>query len=140
MQVRVFWQSLNGDDDPRWQATCGLYAYVAPGGREILYIGKVDGSTVRERWTRRGHKTAFWDYLEQERGISKHAVLFGEVALEEGQRLTRQLLADIESLLIMRVGPCGNIQSSHSRISRPGLCVICQGDWPLKRQRFHDSR
>jgi len=45
--------------------------------REILYIGKSWGVTVRGRWNRTA-KEGFWDDLETERGIHEHRVLFGE--------------------------------------------------------------
>jgi hypothetical protein len=58
--------------------------------------------------------------------------------LQEGRRLSSPLLADAESLLIMRLDPFGNIQSRATRIERPGLRVHCEGAWPFKRGRFHD--
>ena len=48
-----------------------LYAYVAPNKKEILYIGKSWGVTVRGRWGRDA-KSSFWDDLEKERKI-KHS-------------------------------------------------------------------
>lgn len=137
MLVTVRWRRISRDSDPWWGLSRGLYAYVAPGAGEILYVGKVDGTTVRRRWPRSA-KEDFWNDLERRRGIVQHAVLVGEIEVEEGRRLTRELLADIESLLINRVRPWANIQSRHSRISRPGLHVICEGDWPLRRQEFRD--
>jgi len=138
MQVTVFWSQLDNEgENPLWKANRGLYAYVGP-YNEVLYIGKVDGTTVRQRWNRSG-KEAFWNVLERKRGIFKHAVIFGEIELENGSRLTRELLADIESLLINRVQPWGNIQCVNTRIERPGLRVKCGGDWPLPRRNFRDT-
>ncbi len=137
MYVTVRWTPLDNEGThPLWSAECGLYAYVGPKS-EILYIGKVDGTTVRQRWSRSG-KESFWDDLERERKIFKHAAIFGAIELETGSRLTRELLADIESLLITRVQPWGNIQSRKTRISRPGLHVRCAGSWPLRKCQFHD--
>jgi hypothetical protein len=65
-------------------------------------------------------------------------VLHGQLFGENGTRRTSELLADVESLLIIRLQPFGNIQCTTSRTSRPGLRVHCLGDWPLKRSRFHD--
>lgn len=137
MLATVHWGRIKRDSDPLWDLARGLYAYIAPNGSEILYIGKVDGTTVRNRWTRSA-KESFWDDLEKKRQIRQHIVIVGEIELDEGCRLTRELLADIESLLIKRLQPWGNIQSRYSRIPRPGLRVICKGDWPLKKCKFHD--
>jgi hypothetical protein len=63
----------------------------------------------------------------------------GELGLGEGQRLTKQLLEDVESLLIYRLQPWGNIRSSISRISRPGMIVRCRGSWPHPRRSFEDT-
>ena len=122
---------------PLWFADCGLYAYIGP-KNEVLYIGKVDGTTVRQRWSRSG-KEAFWSDLERERNIFKHAAIFGAIELELGRRLTQELLADIESLLINRVQPWGNIQCCNMRIARPGLHVRCAGSWPLVKRQFYDA-
>jgi hypothetical protein len=137
MRITVSWIPLDKEClNPLWFATRGLYAYIGPGD-EVLYIGKVDGTTVRQRWNRSG-KEAFWNDLERERGIFKCGVIFGEIELETGNHLTRELLADIESLLINRVRPWGNIQSVTSRISRPGLRVICADAWPLQTREFFE--
>lgn len=130
MDIEVRWTTIDGGgDDPAWGQTRVLYAYLAPSDNEILYIGKADGTTVRGRW-KRSAKDEFWTALERERGINRHVVIVGKIYASEGVRLTRELLADIESLLIMREQPWGNIQSTQSRISRPGLRVECSGDWP----------
>jgi len=133
----IDWTSIPEDSgNPLWRVDRGLYAYLDPKSLEILYIGKVDGTTIRQRWVRSG-KSGFWDDLEKERGIHRHVVMAGKVALDRG-RLSRELLADIESLLICRLQPWGNIQSRRQRIARPGLLVKCVGEWPLKRASFYD--
>lgn len=129
MDIEVRWTTIDGEDDPAWGKTRVLYAYLAPSDREILYIGKADGTTVRGRWNRSA-KEEFWTALERERGIKGHVVVVGEIYADEDVRLTRELLADIESLLIMREQPWGNVQSTQSRIGRPGMRVECSGDWP----------
>ena len=133
----IHWSTIQDDSDPLWDLSRGLYAYLAPDGKEILYIGKVDGTTIRERWNRPA-KENFWDDLERERHIRKHIVIGGEIELNAGDRLTRELLADIESLLIAEVDTWGNIQSRNSRISRPGLRLRCLGNWPLKKRELYD--
>jgi hypothetical protein len=136
MKVIIEWRFIRGDSDPLWKVERGLYAYIRDDSKEILYIGKVDGTTVRQRWQR---KPDLWNYVEKELGIHKHAVIVGDIILDPNQRLTRELLADIESLLINQLRPSGNIQSRHSRISRPGLVVSFTGEWPLGKKRFFDD-
>jgi hypothetical protein len=119
-----------------WKFSRCLYAYTY--GEEILYIGKSVGTTVRGRWVRSG-KSGFWDALEEDRGIFEHIVLVGIIELPKGRRLSRETIADIESLLICRVKPWGNIQCRNSRITRPGLTVLCEGGWPLEHRLFIDE-
>jgi len=71
--IRVQWNVLQGPQDPRWQDNCGLYAYLTTDQQEILYIGKVDGCTVRQRWNA-PDKKVFWNALEKERNIFQHTV------------------------------------------------------------------
>lgn len=137
MRVEVHWQYLNDGHDGWNQIRC-LYAYVAPLKPEILYIGKSWGVSVRQRWCRSG-KENFWDDLEKQRKMREHRALLGEVELFKGQRLTHQLLCDIESLLIEQVQPWSNIQSRLSRIARPGLVVACNGDWPGRQRLYRDD-
>lgn len=137
MTVEIRWREIGRDADLAWRYSRVLYAYLDPSGKEILYIGKADGTTVRQRWTRSA-KEGFWDDLERELGILEHLVFVGEPFLGAGTRLTRDLLADIESLLINRIKPWGNVASRRSRISRPGLVVRCLGDWLHPRRVFRD--
>ena len=136
MLIRVLWSEVRSNDDERWSYTCCLYAYVAAKGREILYIGKCDGCTVRQRWR---NKYSFWQDLERNRNIWSHRVLIGELLIPRESRLTRQLLADAESLLIWRTKPWGNIQCQNDRIRRVGLSLRCSGAWPLTERSFVDS-
>src|SRR5438094_9499724 len=76
--------------------------------------------------------------LEIQRSIFGHQVIVGEPLLPLNCRCSRELLADMESLLISSVGPWGNIQCQNSRICRPGLRVRCIGDWPHPEKLFHD--
>ena len=139
--VTVKWQRIDDDDEAGlWNVSRGLYAYLDLDGgdeEEILYIGKVDGTTVRRRWNRSG-KQGFWDGLERERGIHSHGVIVGLIRLPEGRRLSREIICDVESLLIHRLCPWGNIQCRLSRISRPGLTVRCVGDWPPQQRVYVD--
>ncbi len=137
LAVSLHWRTL-GDETGAdgWSFTCALYAYLAPRSPEVLYIGKADGCSVRERWRQ---KEAFWRDLENQRRLRTHRAIVAQIAVPEGARLTRELLADIESLLIHQVKPWGNIQSVSSRIQRPGLVVRCSGSWPLSQRVFRDE-
>jgi len=101
-----------------------------------LYIGKAWGTTVEERWNL---KKTFWKDLEKQRGINHVIPLIGEVYLFGEQRLTRQLFADIESLLINTEKPWGNIQSQVHRIRRPGMLVKSTGKWPKRGKTYEDK-
>jgi len=136
MLVTVRW-SIAAEDSDLWDYLRALYAYFTVDDSEILYIGKAGRQTVRERWNRSA-KEGFWDALETERNIKEHVVRVGEIWLDEGRKLTRELLSDVETLLIKRLRPWGNIQSRLSRIPRPGLRVRCEGDWPIERLEFRD--
>ncbi len=140
MSIYIRWSAVVGNHDPRWAWSGVLYTYLAPGGKEILYIGKADGdsSTVRRRWNA-DDKKGFWRDLERKRGIYRHAVVIGQPDVGPGRRLTRHLLADLESLLIKWECPWGNIQGRKVRnFSRPGMEVRCSGTWP-GRKPYLDS-
>jgi hypothetical protein len=127
-RVTVHWHALKeGHSD--WQRIRCLYAYVAPYRGEILYIGKAWGVTVRGRWNRSA-KEHFWGDLERDRDIHSHLALIGEIQLRYAGRLSAQLLADVETLLIRAERPWGNVQCRNRRIARPGLLVECVGEWP----------
>ncbi len=132
----VHWSPLSPMDG-RWSDRRCLYAYLAPKAPEILYIGKSWGVTVRGRWERSA-KEQFWNDLERERGILAHRAIHGEIVLPPGNRLSPELLSDIESLLIYKIKPWGNIQSRDSRMSRPGYVVACRGSWLHSKRMFQD--
>jgi hypothetical protein len=130
MDILVDWKTVNGKSDPLWQVRRGLYSYLHPKTFEILYVGKVDGTSVRGRWLRPA-KSDFWEDLERERNIKTHMIIVGLLTLERTRRFSSELLADVESLLIARVLPWGNIQSRAKRISRKSMIVTCAGKWPI---------
>jgi hypothetical protein len=137
MKAVVHW-SQPAQNPKLWSLRRGLYAYFDVDSSEMLYIGKVYGTSVRQRWCRSG-KRDFWDALETERGIYLHGVIVGEIELLNGNRLTKALTSDIESLLINRLQPWGNIQCRNSRITREGLDVLCRGEWRTTQRRFIDN-
>jgi hypothetical protein len=139
IKVILHWYDIKGDDDPRWDHDLALYAYLAPDGREILYIGKCDRTTVRGRW-RYSAKAEAWDSINQV--CDTHCVIVAEI--ETNERVTRELLADVEGLVIYRVHqlqPLHNLQNTASRgqYRRPGMRIECRGAWPLSEKVFRDG-
>ena len=137
LYVLIPWVNLQSNRDPLWQANFCLYAYLHPERDWLLYIGKADMQTVRQR-LRGDHKAELFDFFWKRYGIDEVRVLQGDIVLEDGRRRSSDLLADVESLLIMRLQPPGNVASTRSRTYRPGLRVKCSGDWPFERTGFHD--
>lgn len=140
MLVEVYWSELRSPRDPLWNDRFCLYAYFHPQRDWLVYLGKADFATVRQRLHGLHKRALFRDIARRhclETGDVR--VFHGEIVLQAGRRLSSVLLADAESLLIMRLAPFGNIQSRTTRIKRPGLRVHCDGAWPFKRRRFHDS-
>ena len=136
MDIEIRWASV-GTSSAKWSWNRCLYAYLHPQSRDLLYIGKADSSTVRARFDAKDKKPLF-RFLKKELGLSKVRVIVGAFYLDEDLRLTRQLIADVESLLITRTKPLGNIAAIRSRISRPRMAVLCTGRWPHARSTFHD--
>ncbi|PYV09786.1 MAG: hypothetical protein DMG23_09865 [Acidobacteria bacterium] len=137
LKVEIPWHELDDDRDPAWRANFCLYAYLHPDRNWLLYIGKADYQTVRQRLYG-DHKADLCDYLCRRYDVDSFRVLQGDLVLEEGRRRSSELLSLVESLLIMRLQPAANIASTQSRGYRPGLRVHCTGDWPIKRAGFHD--
>ena len=137
MFVEIEWSWIE-DDDPRWQDQYCLYSYLHPTREWLLYLGKADYATVRQR-TYGEHKRELLDAITAEYDVDHLRAMHGGLLLPDGTRRTSELLSDIESLLIMRLQPRWNTQSRQSRIARPGLRVQCTGDWPFTRARFHDT-
>jgi hypothetical protein len=127
------------DGDP-WMTTRVLYAYLDPEDGEIMYVGKAWSTTVYDRFVA-SDKGDLWEHLEQEYGLVPDDlnIIVGFPKFPSKGRLTKELLADLESLLIYHIEPPGNIQSKHSRIGREGLVCICTGDWLQKRKTFVDE-
>ena len=137
LKVTLHWYAVQNNDDARWRHDLALYAYVAPVRAEIYYLGKCDRTTVRGRACYSA-KSGAWDCINAR--SKTHRLIVAEIEVE--MRLTRELLADIESLLIYEIQPCCNVQntSSRGRHSRPGMRVECRGKaWPLPRKIFRDE-
>jgi hypothetical protein len=136
LPVTLHWFWVEGDDDSRWRHDLALYAYLAPIKAEIYYLGKCDRTSVRGR-SSYSAKAGAWDCINK---LSKtHRVIVAEI--EVTQRLTRALLADIESLLIFTIQPCCNVQNTRSRGKhcRPGMRIECKGEaWPLSKRVYRE--
>jgi hypothetical protein len=137
MRVQLRWTRIRPNTDELWRLRRVLYAYTTPDLHEVLYVGKALTTTVAQRWDA-ADKSFLWRDLESDRGVFGHQVIVGVPLLPEHFRFSGELLADIESLLICRVEPWGNIQCRNSRICRPGLTVQCIGEWPHPKRLFHD--
>jgi phage gp29-like protein len=137
MQIEVDWLS---DEKKAWDATDCLYAYLHPKTDEILFIGSAFTRTVRERFDAQ-EKDDLFEYFDAIHRLNpaELKIAVGEVWLDEGQHLTRELLTDVESVLVKRVQPPGNIPRKVKKISRPGVIVKCTGEWPHERKIFVDT-
>ncbi len=137
MEVEIDWKYA-ADGDEEMDLCQVLYAYAHPNSEDILYIGKADFSSVKERMKGR-HKEQIFDCLRREFQVSEMGIIVGEIVLGEGRRFSSALLSDIESLLIFELDPPANIQSRNTRISRPGLRITCSGEWPNEYNQFDDE-
>jgi hypothetical protein len=131
--VVVEWR--RADDEDYREKRC-LYALVDARRKKIGYIGKAYKSNLAAR-LRCKSKAPVLRHLRNE-GM-EIAVLFGEIILPPGERVSEEQASDIESLLIAAETPIANIQCCGSRgISRPGLLVACYGCWPGKGRFYAD--
>lgn len=143
-RIILDWQDVHhetGRWSARWDYNLALYAILHARRDEIVYFGKADGCTVRARWKADDKHERVWRRIEEELGLFKHGFIVGEFRLPEGQRLTRQVVCDVESLLIYQLKPWANSRNAKSRgrYSRPGMVIYCQGHWPLRRRTFRDE-
>ena len=136
IDIVLDWHFIQSRDDPRWHYSRALYAYLPPRRPEVLYIGKADGCSVRQRWI---EKDSFWHDVECDCRLRSHRVVVADISISDDCRLTRELLADVESLLICAVQPWGNIQCRSTRIQRADLIVRCRGSWPISERTFRDE-
>jgi len=138
MKVEINWVFAENNRDDILALRRVLYGYTDPDGKEILYIGKADGCSVRERLSGK-HKEDVFKYLEKEIGLNEYCLCVGDLYLPPGRNFSSRLLEDTESLLIYTLEPRANVQSINSRISRSGMELICTGDWPLRKKHFIDN-
>jgi hypothetical protein len=136
LPIEIKW-SYTGPDEENLDFSRVLYAYLHPGTKGILYIGKADRCSVYER-LRGPHKEAIFSDISSDLRLSAIHAIVGLLFLPAKRRFSSELLTDVESLLIMELQPPYNTQSRQSRILRPGLAVRCSGEWPLRVARFKD--
>ena len=137
--IKLHWQDIGDDNDPRWRVQQALYVYLAPGKPVIYYIGKCYGTSVRQRWNYDA-KSDVWDWINER--TKNHRAIMAEFELPEGMNLTKKLVDDIECLLIFRLQPPCNVQckSSRGKYRRRGMKVVCLGNaWPLSEKTFKDE-
>ena len=137
LRIAIDW-SYTGPSEESLEFSRVLYAYLHPDTNEILYIGKADRCSVYER-LQGAHKEDIFSDIIQDLGLSTLHAIVGLLSLPPERRFSSELLADVESLLIMEVQPTYNTQSRQSRISRPGMVLKCAGDWPLPIKTFKDE-
>lgn len=138
MKIDIHWKYADNDTDEILQYRQVLYAYTDNLGKEIIYIGKADSCSVKERLGGT-HKKGVFKYLETSLNFKEYGISVGMFDLPENKRLSPKIISDVESLLIYALKPKANIQSVNSRTSRPGIEVICYGDWPHEYNHFIDE-
>lgn len=134
--VTVNWKYISGNEDEKWDWCRVLYMYLAPNEGEPIYIGQAYACSVRER-LRTAEKEDLWGYVKKLK-VTRYALAVGNIIIPRGQNISKELVNDIESLLIYHTLPCGNIMCKDTRISRPGMRIRCRGDWPLPQNIFED--
>jgi hypothetical protein len=123
LDVTVTWYRPSDGED--WDVARTLYAYLDPDTGEILYVGKADYCSARERANDHETDERFLERI----GLDEWETIFGEVTqISEMERLSVPLLQDIEELLLWHLRPRGNRKFAEPR--RIGLRVTCDGAWP----------
>jgi hypothetical protein len=127
VHVEIEWTWLRTEQHPLWSDSYCLYAYAHRDRNWILYIGKADYATVRQR-ARGRHKDEIYRAIRKRYGLHEDELRFlhGELIIPPGRRRSSELLSDVESLLIKRLHPVANIQCRAHRISRPACGLGAQ--------------
>src|SRR5438445_7777850 len=80
IDVTLDWYEPNEED---WNEARCVYAYLEPETKKIIYIGKADDSSPRERWN--GHeRDGLFEFFKLELDLEECDVIFGEVEAMEG--------------------------------------------------------
>lgn len=134
MDVSINWVAVNEEDDEMDDSGV-LYAYLHGDTGELLYVGKSDSSTVRERLYGE-HKDEMFEWLDDNYDMESFGLLVGYLDLPSGRRQTSQLLGEVESLLIYCLQPPANVANKQSHSARQDLVVHCIGDWQQNESDF----
>jgi hypothetical protein len=97
--------NVNGHWSDRWDYNLSLYAILHPTAYDILYLGKATVAPILSRWNVDDKHDRVWSRIEGERELFEHGFIVGEFRLPDGQRLTRQLVCDVERLLVHQIKP-----------------------------------
>ena len=84
-RVEIEWTRLEEPGDPLWATSFCLYSYLHPETDRILYIGKADYQTVRQR-LHGEHKSELFDFFCRAFDLDEVAVIQGDLLQEEGRR------------------------------------------------------
>jgi len=134
--IFVEWSRIEEARGGAWQSWRCLYIYVNPGDESIVYLGKADRCTVRERCHGRQKDDLRGWLVGNEVGAIDIRV--GHIDWGDGRRYSPEKLSDVETLLIKRLQIKGNISATRRRITRPCIRVYCEGEWPHARCCFVD--
>ncbi|SRR6266481_1243990 len=124
-----------------WQRKRALYCILHPTQDTLLYLGRAVRSTVRRRWNAADKHERVWSRMADELGLDKHRIIVGTFKKVAERRISEEMISDVESLLIFRLRPLLNGQSTKTRgnYSRPGMTVHCTGAWPHRWKNYHDK-
>jgi hypothetical protein len=113
MGVYMILDSVHNESSGRW------------GTHRLLYIGQVYDQTFQERLRQHVRGDDVWRWVCRN---LRHQATFkiGHVDLPNGSRISRELVDDIESLLINALQPPGNLQSTTNYHGRD-LVILNRG-------------
>lgn len=85
---------------------------------KILYIGQVYFKSLRERINEHLRGDSLWRWIERNYDSKNVSMMIAEIESMDQERITKQLVNDVESLLIITQQPEGNIQSTRTYYGR----------------------
>lgn len=136
MEVTIDWRWTTTLDDPCWLWDKALYAYFVD--ERLIYIGKAEASTVRQRLLARDKAKLRQEvYAEIGGNLRRTKVLVGRPKGSSALRATKMVLRDLEGLFIRELKPKRN-ETVPVNVRRPGIRVRCTGAWPFEQSVFHN--
>jgi len=119
VDIVIHWEGqwLIGDyfslpDDPRLQATMGIYSiHTGESDGELVYIGQAYDQSFARRVPQH-QNDGLADWIEEEYAEIQLYLSTGHLGLKTYDRVTPQLVDDIESLLIGACRPPGNLSKT----------------------------